>query len=252
MERNNNSDKTTFKVKFLGEYHDMVIDWNDDKYEYKQQQVFEQLESLTGIPIKYKTLFRLLEARPNLRGDYPNDEIWFRIDGEVTKRYLYFHNNREPVNYDIRYDCDFVKDNIHDVCIMDGERFQLGFFVRYDSMSLKRIGIGYYLVPEIWVEEGVCTYCFCQHSHTKSYFKRIKDLVTNEELNSQISHRVQPLEENMRYNDDSEDELNKVYEEYNVRQLLGNNCHLYQWRWENEEEGVDIIINLEQYQRMRG
>uniref|UniRef100_T1KMR5 Uncharacterized protein n=1 Tax=Tetranychus urticae TaxID=32264 RepID=T1KMR5_TETUR len=177
-------------------------------------KIFDQLESLTGIPIKYKTLFRLLEARPNLRGDYPNDEIWFRNDGGVHRRYLYFHNNRDPPFNDIRFNCDFVKDK----CI--------------------HIGIGYALVPEIDVAEGVCT--------------GIKDLVTNEELNSQISHRVQPLEENMQHNDDSEDELNKAYEEYNVRQFLRNHCHFYQWRWEDEEEGVNITINLEQYQRMRG
>uniref|UniRef100_T1KMU4 Uncharacterized protein n=1 Tax=Tetranychus urticae TaxID=32264 RepID=T1KMU4_TETUR len=36
MERHNdNSDKITFKVEFLGEYHDVVIDWNDDKYQHK-------------------------------------------------------------------------------------------------------------------------------------------------------------------------------------------------------------------------
>ncbi len=33
----------TFKVEFLGEYHDLVIDWNDDKYICKGKQLFEQV-----------------------------------------------------------------------------------------------------------------------------------------------------------------------------------------------------------------
>ncbi|XP_015788425.1 uncharacterized protein LOC107365447 [Tetranychus urticae] len=48
-----NSDKTIFKVKFLGEYHDVVIDWSDESHEYKQVQLFKQLESITGIANKH-------------------------------------------------------------------------------------------------------------------------------------------------------------------------------------------------------
>lgn len=32
-----------FKVKFLGEYHDFVIDWSDESHEYKQVQLFKQV-----------------------------------------------------------------------------------------------------------------------------------------------------------------------------------------------------------------
>ncbi|XP_025017270.1 uncharacterized protein LOC107365424 isoform X3 [Tetranychus urticae] len=246
-QHNDNSNKTTFKVKFLGEYHDVVIDWNDDKYEYKHQQIFEQLESLTGIPIKYKTSFMLRETRPHLHKDYPNAEIWFRYGEQVPQRQLYFFNNRQLY-------CDFVKDNIHDVCIQDGERFQLRFHVRYDSMSLKRIGIDYDLVPETWVEEGVCTDAFCQHTQTKSYFKRIKDLVTNDGLNSQISHRIQPLQENMRQNADIHwfMEMEKIYREFNVQQCLRFYCHLINWHARIYDEDGVVIINIEQYLRMRG
>uniref|UniRef100_T1JWR4 Uncharacterized protein n=2 Tax=Tetranychus urticae TaxID=32264 RepID=T1JWR4_TETUR len=54
-EQNNNSDKIKFKVKHLNEYHEIVIDRNDARYEskYQHQQLFEQLESITGVPSRY-------------------------------------------------------------------------------------------------------------------------------------------------------------------------------------------------------
>ncbi|XP_015788379.1 uncharacterized protein LOC107365424 isoform X2 [Tetranychus urticae] len=252
-QHNDNSVKTTFKVKFLGEYHDIVIDWNDDKYEYKQQQIFEQLESLTGIPIKYKKSFILYETRPHLHKDYPNDEIWFRLGDQIHRRRLSFLNNRHSPFNDFRFHCDFEKDNIHDVCILDGERFQLSFQIRYDSMSLKRIGISYDLVPETWVEEGVCSRMFCQHTQTKSYFNRIKELVTNDGLNSQISHRIQPIEEIVRHNGDIHlfMEMGKIYREFNVQQFFKNYCHLNNWQSFGDEDGI-VTINHEQYLRIRG
>ncbi|XP_025017260.1 uncharacterized protein LOC107365464 isoform X1 [Tetranychus urticae] len=253
MEQNNNSDKTTFKVEFLGEYHDMVIDWNDDKYEYKEQQVFEKLESLTGIPSKYKISFHLIQARPHLHKNYPFHGTLLPYEDPDAQRSLYFFNRTHFPQND-RFSVDFVKDNIHDVCIFDGERFHLTFHVYYNNMVLKRIGITYNLVREIWVEEGVCTRMFCHHRRTKSYFKRIKDLVNNHELNSQISHRIQPIVEIMRHNAVIHwfMEMEKIYREFNVQQFFKNNCHLNNWQERFGDEDGIVTINLEQYLRMRG
>lgn len=46
----------SFKVKFLGQLHDIIIDWNDERYSFKPQQVFKQLESITGVRSKYNLI----------------------------------------------------------------------------------------------------------------------------------------------------------------------------------------------------
>ncbi|XP_015788424.1 uncharacterized protein LOC107365446 [Tetranychus urticae] len=211
-EQNNNSDKTTFKVKHFDEYHDIVIDWNDDRHEYKYQQVFEQLESITGVPNRYTNSL-------NIR----------RVPFTTIPDYFYFANQ---IGRQGRPDISAVR-------IRDGECFHLQCYLRFEWFRYKRICMNYSLVAEDSIPEGVCSLFFCQYRYNEAYFKNIKKIVNNEELNLKISQILQPVDRSQAY---------RVFRKFNIRQYFSWNCEFHFRRMGPDER----IFHRHDYQRTRG
>uniref|UniRef100_T1KLP1 Uncharacterized protein n=1 Tax=Tetranychus urticae TaxID=32264 RepID=T1KLP1_TETUR len=96
MEEQN--DKSTLQLEFLGEYHDIVIDWNDDNYECKETQLFELLEPITGIPRQF---YNEIHLRSDSRKETICDII--RIaDGRFHLEYragFYHWRNHTQISY---------------------------------------------------------------------------------------------------------------------------------------------------------
>ncbi|XP_015788690.1 uncharacterized protein LOC107365658 [Tetranychus urticae] len=206
-EQNRNSDRITFKVKHLNEYHTIIIDRNDDRYEYKDQhhQLFEQLESITGVPSRYTTDVNILK---NMNPSNVNN----------TLRYLWCFYNRKAFVPDslMRY---YAHRDIFSLNIRDGERFHLQYYVYYGQWISKRISMRYELVEERDVPEEGCGRRFCQYRCTEPYFKRLKDLVNNDEMNAKITQLVQPLIES-----ELNAEASKIFIEFNVEQYFYPPC----------------------------
>ncbi|XP_015794434.1 uncharacterized protein LOC107371002 [Tetranychus urticae] len=194
---NNNSDRTKFQVRFLGEYHEIVIDWNDEKYKYKQQQVIEQLASITGISINYTT--GIIKRTPLDRGNF-------------------FFNNLIPRTSPSGVFLMFPERTFNHSCIRDGERYHLETELNY--MHIEHLGIYYILRAMEDLEESSEGRCelVCRSKNTKAFINRIKDLVHNDELNAQISHRMRSLSYNQQY---------ELYREFNILQYLNWCCKLH-------------------------
>ncbi|XP_015788685.1 uncharacterized protein LOC107365655 [Tetranychus urticae] len=232
-EQKHHYDKITFKVKHLNEYHDIVIDPNDARYEYKDQhlELFEQLESITGVPSRYTTavyILRIYNLTP------VNNAVWY-LWGIFNNQKAFAPNSQ------MEY---YPHQDIFSLNIRDGQRFYLQYGVSYAHRISKRLSICYYLVEEIDVPEEGCGVGVCQSNCTESYFKRLKDLVNNDELNAKITQLVQPLFESGTFA-----EAHKIFREFNVKQYLYPVCDLdHRWRLaENGHARQDI-----QYLRTRG
>ncbi|XP_025017314.1 uncharacterized protein LOC112538468 [Tetranychus urticae] len=203
-EQNNNSDKLTFKVKHLDEYHEIVIDPNDERYEDKHQQLFEQLESITGVPSRYTTEFIL---RRNMNPSDVNN----------TERYLWSFYNQKAFAPDIRRFSTYR--DIFSLNIRDGERFHLQYFISYGQWTSKRISMRYALVEERDVPEVGCIQGYCHSRCTEPYFKRLKDLVNNDAMNAKITQLVQPL-----FESGNSAEVYKIFRDFNIKQYLYPSC----------------------------
>ncbi|XP_015788682.1 uncharacterized protein LOC107365651 [Tetranychus urticae] len=203
------SDKITFKVKHLNEYHEIVIDPNDDRYEYKDQhqQIFEQLESITGVPSRYTTCANIP------RNMNPSDV-------NNIERYLWCFENQKAFAPDslLQYD---PEDDIFSLNIRDGERFHLISYASYEYSISKRISMCYRLIEERDVPEEGCG-GVCQLIRTESFFKRLKDLVNNDDLNAKITQLVQPLFEIS--SPETHLEAWKILKEFNVLQVFYPSC----------------------------
>ncbi|XP_015788641.1 uncharacterized protein LOC107365622 [Tetranychus urticae] len=227
-QQNNNSDKIKFKVKFFGQYHDIVIDRNDDKYIYKTQQLFQQLALITGIPSKYTSYVKLFGAEPD-------EEDW-------------------RTYHLIRNDAPLISDGQPHWPIEGGlrafdnavPRYHLSFEAGFCNVITRNILISYGLIPESEVPEGVCSRFFCQYKYTKSFFDKIKMAIYNEELNSKIrllDFRTLGLWPWF-------DEHLKVYKEFNVEQYIG--CHAPCFHQFDRARRVYGIERLACYNRNRG
>uniref|UniRef100_T1L5K0 Uncharacterized protein n=1 Tax=Tetranychus urticae TaxID=32264 RepID=T1L5K0_TETUR len=230
MTEQNDSDKTTFKVKFLGDYHDIVIHWNDE-YGYQQlkKQLFAQLESITGVPSQH--ILRIL--LPGLRAQW-------QLGSNLYEHYYTIWN---LINYP---EHGLYKDQFCYAISFAGNRFLLDYTVSFDSapnMNLSNTHITYRLIPERTVPEGVCRLSFCQHRNTKSIFKKIQDLINNVVLNAKIWSHVQPIRV-MR-------PRRKIYRQFNVLQYFWLICDDVYSRFPNEAQR---LINWEPslYLRTRG
>ncbi|XP_015788426.1 uncharacterized protein LOC107365448 [Tetranychus urticae] len=172
MDKNSdNSDKTIFKVKFLGEYHDVVIDWSDESHEYKQVQLFKQLESITGIANKYI-------CQVDLEADNQDPFLTENPDSE------YF--------YSIVLPNDFTKDRIYNQYIHDDEILVLRYHPVYDSRRVDNYLFCYYeLTNENMIREGVCSMYgrYCPHLQSKTVFNKVK-YVFSDEFQSKIIDRI--------------------------------------------------------------
>ncbi|XP_015788409.1 uncharacterized protein LOC107365432 [Tetranychus urticae] len=214
-EQNNYTDKTTFKVKHLDEYHDIVIDWNDDRHEYKYQQLFEQLESITGVPNRYTEYLSLHRPLPTTLPDYFDCVNQIGIQG---------------------------RPDISEARIRDGECFRLKCCLRFEWYYYNRICMNYSLVAEVGIPEGVCSQFSCQYQYTEAYFKNIKKIVNNEELNLKISQILQPVERGQHLIADH------VFRKFNIKQYFSWNCE-FRFRWIGPDER---ILHRHNYPRTRG
>ncbi|XP_025017322.1 uncharacterized protein LOC107365470 [Tetranychus urticae] len=216
-QHNNNSDKITFKVKHLNEYHDIVIDCSKDRCRYPNmyQQVFEQLESITGVPTRYTSSVYI---------PWP-DEVNLPRTFSVG---FFNHKAYTPdllPNFPNYSRDDYREDDTRPRKIRDGERYHLQYYAEYAYRVSKRISLGYFLVAERYVTEGACSQDFCQHQCTESHFKRLKDLVSNDELNEKITQLVEPLmNERRQLIRERYSEAVKIFSEFNIKQYLRINC----------------------------
>ncbi|XP_015788467.1 uncharacterized protein LOC107365472 [Tetranychus urticae] len=222
-------DKITFKVKHLDKYHDIVIDWNDDRYVDKFQQIFEQLESITGVPSRYTSSVYI--PRPD-EVNFPGLLALGCINRKAYTPDLLPNFANEP---------RFCNMRRH---IRDGDRFHLKYCAYYYHYVSKRISMDYGLVRESYVTEGVCSQDFCQHQCTESHFKRLKDLVSNDELNAKIAPLVQPLLERHLFS-----EADTIFREFSIQQYFHLICVEYR-REEIEQNGDECQDYL--YLRTRG
>ncbi|XP_015788691.1 uncharacterized protein LOC107365659 [Tetranychus urticae] len=228
--QNKNSDKITFKVKHLDEYHEIVIDPNDDRYESKhqRQQIFEQLESITGVPSRYTVdvLIHVLRNR-NLSVD--------------TVRYPWSFSNQKAYVPDSLARYSALPD-FYDLNIFDGERFYLIYDISYSHDVSKHLSMHYTLVDEGAVPDEGCSLRACQYQCSESYFKRLKDLICNNEMNAKITQLVQTQME-------SDWELDTIFREFNVKQHFSIKCDVVD-RWSIAMNGHARRHDL--YLRTRG
>ncbi|XP_015788687.1 uncharacterized protein LOC107365657 isoform X2 [Tetranychus urticae] len=230
-EHNNDSDKITFKVKHLDQYHDIVIDLNDDRNEYKHQQLFEQLESMTGVASRYTSV--VIIKRPN------------EINRSLRNSWHFLNQKAFTPDLLMRY--PIGGDDIRSPHFRDGERFHLQYWFAYEEGISNRINMRYKLVDERDIPGGDCCRHFCQYQCTEGYFNRLKDLVSNEKLNAKITQSVQPLLEtlsHLRYL-----EADKIFREFNVKQYLYPVC-VWLHRWRSSVNGHASQDDL--YLRTRG
>uniref|UniRef100_T1L5X5 Uncharacterized protein n=1 Tax=Tetranychus urticae TaxID=32264 RepID=T1L5X5_TETUR len=229
--------KITFKVKHLDEYHDIVLDWDVDKYRYKSQQIFDQvgaLESITGVPSRYTSSFYI--PRP--------DEVNLADTLGVS------YNNLKAFTPDLKPELDkydYRQDDTSWRIFRDGERYRLTYWAYYSHRVSKRISMGYGLVNEIYVTDGVCSQDFCQYQCTESRLKMLQDLVSNDELNAKITPLVQPIMETFEYTRYAE--ASKILREFNVEQFLCLTC-VEQRREVIQQNGHERQDDL--YERTRG
>ncbi|XP_015788422.1 uncharacterized protein LOC107365442 [Tetranychus urticae] len=200
--------KITFKVKHLDEYHDIVLDWDEDRYRYKSQQIFDQLELITGVPNRYAC--NVCVRRP--------DEV--NLAGIIAVPHINlkaYPPGSEPnlPDYSRHY---YREDDISWRIFRDGERYHLEYYAYYDYEVSKRISFSYSLVNERYVTEGACSRDFCHYKCTESHFKKLKDLASNDELNAKITPLVQPIMET--FSNTRNSEKRKILIEFNVEQFL--------------------------------
>ncbi|XP_015788423.1 uncharacterized protein LOC107365445 [Tetranychus urticae] len=208
MERqNDNSDKITFRVEFLGEYHEVVIDWNDDKYKHKGRQLFDQLESIVGVPreFNYEILLQYHHVVDGANTS-PGDPFYHNIDDTDDSNYP----NKEEI-------CDSIRD-------AEG-RFRLGYDAHY---WFKRTHICFFLVRESSVPEGECFYDFCRYKNTKSFYNKVKDIINNDKLNAKIASAIQPIRDYR--------EKREILRQFDVLKYFRSICDdLYTRRYVNEQ-----------------
>uniref|UniRef100_T1KN41 Uncharacterized protein n=1 Tax=Tetranychus urticae TaxID=32264 RepID=T1KN41_TETUR len=136
-EQNNNSDKIKFKVKHLNEYHEIVIDRNDERYEpkHQHQQLFEQLESITGVPSTMRYTTRAYIDQSYIHWPSPIDPVRYRFWFINQNAFAPDKLRRYPRQHDIL--------SLH---FRDGERFDLDYGLSYEHYRSKHLSMVYTLL----------------------------------------------------------------------------------------------------------
>ncbi|XP_025017315.1 uncharacterized protein LOC107365413 [Tetranychus urticae] len=109
--------------------------------------------------------------------------------------------------------------DIFSVNTRNGQRFYLQYGVCYEHQISKRISMCYKLVEERDVPEEGCVGGVCQYQCTESYFRRLKDLVSNDEMNAKITQLVQPL-----FESGNSAEVYRIFRDFNIKQYLYPSC----------------------------
>uniref|UniRef100_T1KMF3 Uncharacterized protein n=1 Tax=Tetranychus urticae TaxID=32264 RepID=T1KMF3_TETUR len=213
---NINSDETVIKVKLSSEdYHDIVIDWTDTSQAY-EQQVFSRLKKISGIPYEHS-----LAEISGIPVEQTFD-IYFLAGNYGAEC---FRNKRaEPQLENTPLLCMRIQFNRENLLnLMNGnEPFRLALRLRCDDN--KHFYIGYNFVPERLIGETECTLNFCHHLDNKAHLNKLRAIVTNDALQSQMAHLlVQP-----RWPENHEFHLERwhgAYRRFNVMQYYYRTCY---------------------------
>uniref|UniRef100_T1KW73 Uncharacterized protein n=1 Tax=Tetranychus urticae TaxID=32264 RepID=T1KW73_TETUR len=176
-------------------YHDIVIDWSDESFPYKDQQVInqvshflmfhfdfadfeikldiqfysEQLSSIIGIPVQLIRMTILIYA--------PNN--WFdlrNIEHKSSDPWIYGPGEDEPN----AMSCFFTRKN----CLgrlNDGDRFVLRTDLWPDGCCFD-LCIYLYSLDSEFYNENNCTESYCHYSNKKTFIDRRISVATNTEL----------------------------------------------------------------------
>ncbi|XP_015788729.1 uncharacterized protein LOC107365688 [Tetranychus urticae] len=200
-----NSYKTVIKAKLSGEdYHDIVIDWTDTSQPY-EQQVFSRLAEISGISVERTAEFMFMDG-----GD----------------RYEFFHNERAEPKLEhtllLSMQLEFNRENL--LNLMNGnERF--GLSLRLSCDDNKHFYMWYAFVPERFMDETECTLNFCHYLDNRAILNKLKAIVTNDALQSQMKDfLVQPR---FPYFDDFFliERWHHAYRRFNVMQYYYRTCY---------------------------
>ncbi|XP_025017251.1 uncharacterized protein LOC112539187 [Tetranychus urticae] len=224
MEEQN--DKSTFQLEFLGEYHDIVIDWNDGKYKYKETQLLELLEPITGIPRQYNIGIRLYNNR--------NEGFAYHYTTKNASR-SDAHNSVVSAAT-----CDYIRNS-------EG-RFHLTYWADFNP-GFNQTYIFYTLVPKSLVPEGECCIHSCRHKNTKTFFNKIKDIINNDQLNVKIASLLTP---NVGYLTHKR-EVTEIFKKFNVIQYFKSLCTVQYRQYDFDSKAVRIEFGeTKLYLRTRG
>uniref|UniRef100_T1KN05 Uncharacterized protein n=1 Tax=Tetranychus urticae TaxID=32264 RepID=T1KN05_TETUR len=130
--------------------------------------------------------------------------------------------------------------DISEARIRDGECFRLKCSLYFEWSIYNRICMKYILVAEDSIPEGVCSQFFCRYQYTEAFFKNIKKIVNNEELNLKISQMLQPVERGQHLIADH------VFRKFNIKQYFSWKCE-FRFRWIGPG-----ILRRHDYRRNRG
>ncbi|XP_015791115.1 uncharacterized protein LOC107367875 [Tetranychus urticae] len=184
IEKKDNLNKVTIKVKVENEgYHDIVIDWSDERFPYKDQQVINQLSTIIGIPVELIRLTWLVYA--------PNNHFHLRNIENKSFNPRFF----EPVEPD-EDDLDimpylFTREN----CLgrlNDGDRFVLSSYLEPEGNCFDMSIWLYSLDCELYNENN-CTENYCHYSNTRAFIDRKLSVATNTELHNILRARYAEL-----------------------------------------------------------
>ncbi|XP_015791114.1 uncharacterized protein LOC107367874 [Tetranychus urticae] len=190
IEKEGSSDKVTIKVKVEDEgYHDIVIDWSDGSFPYKDQQVINQLASIIGIPVEYIFMALLIYA-PHNHFDLRNIEhrsfdprLW-DIDADDPEVFDEDDNALMP--------CHFTREK----CLgrlNDGDRFVMSTDLYLGSDGCFSLHLWLYSLDCELYNENNCTHHYCHYSSTRTFIDRKVSVATNTELQMILRARYAEL-----------------------------------------------------------
>ncbi|XP_015788730.1 uncharacterized protein LOC107365689 [Tetranychus urticae] len=202
---NIDSEQTVIKVKLSGEdYRDIVIDWTDTSQAY-EQQVFSRLAEISEIPVER------------------NAEFTFMVGND---RYERFINKRTEPKLDftryVRMWLEFNRENLSNL-INGNEHF--GLALRPFCDDNKHFYIGYIFVPERLMDPTECTLDFCHYSDNRARLKKLKAIVNNSALQSQMAHLLVQPRWPLGDGPDFHDRWRNAYRRFNVMQYLYRTCY---------------------------
>uniref|UniRef100_T1KMF8 Uncharacterized protein n=1 Tax=Tetranychus urticae TaxID=32264 RepID=T1KMF8_TETUR len=219
---NINSEQTAIKVKLSGEdYHDIVIDWKDKSQAY-EQQVFgreyfmRKVKEISGISVERTAEFLF-------------------ISGE--HRYDHFYNKRTEPGLE-HHRLEFNRENL--LNLMNGNR-RFGLSLSLSCDYNKHFCIGYAFVSERFMDETQCTLDFCHYSDNRARLNKLKAIVTNDALQSQMADfLVQPRWPV--YNEPYfHDRWHNAYRRFNVMQYYYRTCYPFHQNVMRVSQLIDYV-----------
>ncbi|XP_015788829.1 uncharacterized protein LOC107365773 isoform X2 [Tetranychus urticae] len=189
--------KTTLKVKLSGEdYHDIVIDWEDETCEYNQQ-IYQQLAAYTGIPIFYIKNSYILPGNFNIPFGLENTDYLWRFTRPPT---VFDVNERNRSRFN------------------DGDCFNLRCctYICKDQDQLFDFAVD--LMASSYCNDNGCNIFWCQHRNTRAYLDKMIGIVKNTELQKKIKAQL-PVQFTQ-----ASDEYKQLLTDYNIRQQLHGRC----------------------------